>query len=129
MSAPKIEDTKPSRWIEAFWWLVFIVPVVFLYLSTGSLLYVGILVGLRIVIMFIPKFGKKPVIKEERKPEPAVPLLPQSESVNTNYNPLTPYKEELVSEWKGLMKMLHIYDHDAEDKNLVAYRKLRGWDK
>ena len=30
MSAPKAEDTKPSKIIAIFWWVVFIVPVVFL---------------------------------------------------------------------------------------------------
>lgn len=128
MSAPKIEDTKPSRLIEAFWWLVFIVPVGFLYWTTQSLLYVGILVGVRIVIMFIPKFRKQPEPNPTSKKETPLLIAP-AESVNTNYNPLTPYKEELVSEWKGLLKMLRIYDHDKENKYLSDYRKLRGWDK
>jgi len=41
---------------------------------------------------------------------------------------LLPFKEELVFEWRWLMKKLHIYDYEKEDNNLYLYRKFRGWE-
>jgi len=124
MSDPKPEDTKPSKIIAVFWWIVFIVPVAFLYISTQSLLMVGILVALRVGLMFVPYFrGVKGTT-----PKVEVPVVEPPASVITTHNPLTPYKDELVSEWYGLLKLLRIYDKEKEDKYLEAYRKLRGWE-
>ena len=129
MSAPKIEDTKPSKLIAAFWWMVFIVPVIFVYWSTGSIAGVVILVGIRILLIFIPKFWQK------AKPEPVESISPKmlsasqpSETVNTRAVLLSPYIDEAKSEWDGLMKVLRIYDKEKEEKNLTAYRKIRGWE-
>lgn len=128
MSAPKPEDTKPSRWIALFWWIVFIVPVIFLYVSTKSLLLVGILIILRIGMMFLPWFKQKPTAPTPEQ-KVSVPLLaPPQERIIITPNLLSPVKEELKAEWYGLLKMLRIYDHEKEDKYLEAYRKLRGWD-
>ena len=138
MSAPKPEDTKPSNFIAVFWWVVFIIPVAFTWYATQSFLIVGIIIGIRIVVMFIPKgwFGKKatPVIARTdttsktssslKKPQPPVEVI---EKVNVVSNLLTPYKDELISECKGLLKMLRIYDHDKEDRYLNDYRQFRGW--
>ena len=63
---------------------------------------------------------------KRRKPEPS---KKPAETVKMKEKPLSPYKEELVSEWKWLLKKLHIYDYESEEKNLFEYRKLRGWDK
>lgn len=125
MSAPKIEDTKPSRWIALFWWVVFIVPVIFLYISTQSLIMVGVLIFLRVAMMFLPFFKGAP--KTNPTPSLKEPALPTHPKINVSSGLLTPVKEELKAEWYGLLKLLRIYDHEKEDKYLDAYRKLRGW--
>jgi hypothetical protein len=133
MSEPKVENTKPSNVIAVFWWVVFIIPVAFTYLATQSLLLIGVLVGLRIAIMFLPAGwipGSKKKVIEPKKPEIIKKeIILIAETVNTKQSILTPYKDELISEWKGLLKMLRIYDHDTEDKYLNDYRQLRGWNK
>ena len=123
MSAPKVEDTKPSKWIAAFWWVVFIVPLAMVYLATQSLVYIAILVIVRVAIMYIPK---KWFNKETKKPHTQNPVV--VESVIIKQNPLTPYRDEAIAEWRWLMKKLHIYDYEKEDKYLNDYRKLRGWE-
>ena len=132
MSAPKAEDTKPSKIIAIFWWVVFIVPVVFSYFATQSLILPLALIAIRVVAMFIPakwfKRGKEPVQQKDVQiliPEHTAPI----ERINAFQNILKPCKEEAVSEWRGLMKLLHIYDYEKEDRYLDAYRKLREWDK
>jgi hypothetical protein len=74
-----------------------------------------------------PKIEKKGLFAflKRKKSEPAKP----TETVKPKEKTISPYKEELVSEWKWLLKKLHIYDYESEEKNLLAYRKLRGWDK
>jgi hypothetical protein len=125
MSTPKIEDTKPSRLIELFWWFVFIVPIIFVWWSTGSIIGVIVLIAIRILIMFIPKFWKKEQVATQSDREP---IIIQSETVNTRESVLKPYIEEAKQEWYGLLKFAKIYDKENEDKNLAAYRKLRGWE-
>lgn len=125
MSTPKIEDTKPSRLIELFWWIVFIVPVIFVWWSTGSIIGVIVLIAIRILIMFIPKFWKKEQIKPKSDPKPTTV---RSETVNTRERVLKPYIEEAKQEWYELLKFAKIYDKELEEKNLTAYRKLRGWE-
>ena len=125
MSTPKIEDTKPSRLIELFWWFVFIVPIIFVWWSTGSIIGVIVLIAIRILIMFIPKFWKKEQVATQSDREP---IIIQSETVNTRESVLKPYIEEAKQEWYGLLKFAKIYDKEKEDKNLAAYRKLRGWE-
>lgn len=137
MSAPKVEDTKPSKIIAVFWWIVFIVPVVFTYFATQSVILPVVLIVIRIVVMFIPsewikrikpdppekkqKFKREPVQISERTIEASV-------KVNTIKDTLQPYREEAISEWRWLMKKLHIYDYENEEKYLETYRKLRGWE-
>jgi len=125
MSTPKIEDTKPSRLIELFWWFVFIVPIIFVWWSTGSIIGVIVLIAIRILIMFIPKFWKK---EQVATPPNQEPIIIQSETVNTRESVLKPYIEEAKQEWYGLLKFAKIYDKENEDKNLAAYRRLRGWE-
>lgn len=131
MSAPKIEDTTPSRWIEVFWWIVFAVPVIFVWFSTGNLWICGGIIAIRIAIMFVPYLRKKTQEKKPDAPKP-VALIPQPINTPTSTTSikdiLKPFTDEAVSEWKGLLKMLHIYDHDKENKNLETYRKFRGWE-
>jgi hypothetical protein len=67
---------------------------------------------------FFP-FGKKKLLIAAPESEP-IPPKPKTDI-------LKPFKEELTYEWKWLLKKLRIYDYDEEEKNLVAYRKLRGW--
>lgn len=132
MSAPKPEDTKPSKLIAIFWWVVFIVPVVFSYFATQSFILPFALIAIRVAAMFIPakwlKRGKEPEHKTE-----SIVLIPERtlpvEKVNVIQSILTPCKEEAISEWRGLLKMLHVYDYEEENKYLEAYRKLRGWEK
>lgn len=125
MSAPKIEDTKPSKLIAVFWWIVFIVPVWFVWWSTGSIIGVVILIAIRILIMYIPKFWKR-----EQKTDIDIPDSPKllPETINTSESVLSPYIDEARSEWGDLLKTMRIYDKEKEEKNLDAYRKLRGWE-
>jgi len=125
MSTPKIEDTKPSKLIAVFWWVVFIVPVIFVYWSTGSIIGVAILVAVRILIMFIPKFWKKKQVVAETDQKPAT-ISP--ETINTRESALKPYIDEAKQEWWGFLKFAKIYDKETEEKNLDVYRKLRGWE-
>ena len=122
LSAPKIEDTKPSKIVEIFWWMVFIIPVAFTYWATNSILAVVVLISIRVAIMFVPKLRKKTVVINPEKP------VKSEAKVITHQNPLTPYKEEARAEWYGLLKFLRIYDKEKEEKNLSDYRKLREWD-
>ena len=103
--------------------MVFIVPLIFTYIAFHSIEFVIALIVIRIAIMYIPNpwAKKKP---SDLKPEPTK----ITEMVIANNNPLTPYKEEAISEWRWLMKTLHIYDHEKEDKYLKEYRRLRGWE-
>lgn len=125
MSTPKIEDTKPSKIIAIFWWIVFIVPVAFVYWSTKSIIGVLVLIALRILLMFIPKFWQKKQVAPETEHKPEVI---QAETVNTRESVLKPYIEEAKQEWYGFLKFAKIYDKEQEEKNLAAYRKLRGWE-
>lgn len=132
MSAPKPEDTKPSKIIAIFWWVVFIVPVVFSYFATQSFILPVALIVIRVAAMFIPSKWLKRGKEQEQKKDTIV-LIPEHtqpvEKVNVIQSILTPCKEEAISEWRGLLKMLHVYDYEKENKYLEAYRKLRGWDK
>ena len=136
MSAPKPEDTKPSVWVGVFWWVVFIIPVGFTYFATQSFVLPVMLVVIRVVIMFVP-IKWIPFIKKEKEPEPTKPSsvgkktqqpLKQEETINKSNPLLSSIKDEIKTEWKGLLKMLHIYDYDKEEAYLKAYRKLRGWE-
>ena len=64
-------------------------------------------------------FAKKKPLDTEPEPE----LKPGKPKTDI----LRPFKEELIYEWKWLLKKLRIYDYDREEENLMAYRKLRGW--
>lgn len=132
LSAGPVEEQKPSRVIAVFWWVVFIVPLVLIYVTSGSLLLIGILIVVRVAIMFIP-FGKK-----DKKKAVTVPGLPRvdnqpapAKKTGNSYMPFktifTPLIEEAKDEWRWLMKFLRIYDHEKEDRYLDDYRKLRGW--
>lgn len=124
LSAPKPEDRKPSKIIAAFWWIVFIVPVIFVWLTTESLLFVGFLLTLRIGMMFIPALqhgGKKEQASQESQ-------VVSQQTVNNRISVLLPYKEEAIAEWWGFLKFMRIYDRDKEEKELWNYRKFRGWE-
>lgn len=133
MSAPLPENTRPSVWVGVFWWVVFIIPVGFTYFATQSFFLPVLLVVIRVVIMFVPRRWI-PFLKKEKE----IPLQtsnPQSEPptqpsiILNKSNPiLSSIKDELKTEWKGLLKMLRIYDYDKEEAYLKAYRKLRGWE-
>ena len=60
---------------------------------------------------------------------PVKPQTPTEKPIKEKKDILRPFREELISEWKWLLKVLHVYDYDKEEKNLLAYRKLRGWEK
>jgi hypothetical protein len=89
-------------------------------LVTGSILMALIIINVILLLRLL--VSKKNITK---KSEPVKP----TETVKPKEKTISPYKEELVSEWKWLLKKLHIYDYESEEKNLLAYRKLRGWDK
>ena len=38
-----------------------------------------------------------------------------------------PFQDEFLSEWRWLMKKLHVYDYEREESVLDTYRKFRGW--
>ena len=125
MSDAPPENAKPSKVIEIFLWLIFIVPMIFVWLTVQSIpLIVGLLV-IRLGIMAYPylKGKKQPVVVVEQKKEEGVAPAPKKRSRTI----ITLAIEELVAEWKGLLKFLRIYDYEAEEKYLEAYRKLRGF--
>lgn len=124
MSDAPPENAKPSKVIEIFLWGVFIVPMIFVWLTVQSIpLIVGLLV-IRLGIMAYPYLkGKKQPVAVEQKKEEGVAPAPKKRSRTI----ITLAIEELVAEWKGLLKFLRIYDYEAEEKYLEAYRKLRGF--
>ena len=125
MSDAPPENAKPSKVIEIFLWLIFIVPMIFVWLTVQSIpLIVGLLV-IRLGIMAYPylKGKKQPVVVVEPKKEEVVAPAPKKRSRTI----ITLAIEELVAEWKGLLKFLRIYDYEKEEKYLEAYRKLMGF--
>ena len=125
MSDAPPENAKPSKVIEIFLWLIFIVPMIFVWLTVQSIpLIVGLLV-IRLGIMAYPylKGKKQPVIVVEQKKEEVVAPVPKKRSRTI----ITLAIEELVAEWKGLLKFLRIYDYEKEEKYLEAYRKLMNF--
>ena len=132
LSAGPVEEQKPSRVIAAFWWVVFIVPLILIYVTSGSLLLIGILIVVRVAIMFIP-WGKKKKTVGAAVHGPAEPVNPAPKKTGNSYMSFktifTPLIEEAKDEWRWLMKFLRVYDHEREDRYLEDYRKLRGWDR
>ena len=123
MSDAPPEDTAPSKLIEVFLWAVFIVPMIFVWVTVQSIPLIVILLVIRLGIMAYPRFKgqKQPVVIVEQKKEEVVFAIPQRRSRTI----LTVAKEELIAEWKELLKFLHIYDYDVDDKYLETYRKLK----
>jgi len=62
------------------------------------------------------------IVVEQKKEEPVAPA-PKKRSRTI----ITLAIEELVAEWKGLLKFLRIYDYEKEEKYLQAYRKLMNF--
>jgi hypothetical protein len=119
-------EKPPSRAIEVFWWAAFIVPIIFAWFAFQSLVLIGVIVGIRIVIMFIPKGWK--TLKTKPAVKPAIKeAIPEPAKVNTKSGTLTPFIEEAQVEWRWLLKALRFYDHEREEKYLDDYRRLRGW--
>ena len=122
MSDAPPENAKPSKVIEIFLWLIFIVPMIFVWLTVQSIpLIVGLLV-IRLGIMAYPylKGKKQPVVVVEQKKEEPVAPAPKKRSRTI----ITLAIEELVAEWKGLLKFLRIYDYEKEEKYLKLYKEL-----
>ena len=124
MSDAPPENAKPSKVIEIFLWLIFIVPMIFVWLTVQSIpLIVGLLV-IRLGIMAYPYLkGKKQPVVVEQKEENVIAPAPKKRSRTI----ITLAIEELVAEWKGLLKFLRIYDYEKEEKYLEAYRKLMNF--
>lgn len=68
--------------------------------------------------------GKKPITDTAKK-QSSINKMGLVKSINET---LRPFKDELVSEWRWLLKKLRVYDHEKEEKHLSDYRKLRGWE-
>ena len=75
-----------------------------------------------------PRFPKDPRVPVQPVPTEGQTTNKRSTGISI-HDTLLPFKEEAQAEWRGLLKMLHIYDYEKEEKNLKEYRKLRGWDK
>ena len=123
MSEAPIEEKAPSKVIEVFLWAVFIVPMIFVWVTVQSIPLIVILLVVRLGIMAYPRLKgqKQPVVIVEQKKEEVVAPLPQKRSRTI----ITLAIEEAVAEWKGLLKFLRIYDYDVDDKYLETYRKLK----
>ena len=123
MSDAPIEEKAPSKVIEVFLWVVFIVPMIFVWVTVQSIPLIVILLVVRLGIMAYPRLKgqKQPVVVVEQKKEEVVAPIPHTRSRTI----LTVAKEEAVAEWKGLLKFLRIYDYDVDDKYLETYRKLK----
>lgn len=123
MSDAPIEEKAPSKVIEVFLWAVFIVPMIFVWVTVQSIPLIVILLVVRLGIMAYPRLKgqKQPVVVVEQKKEEVVAPLPQKRSRTI----ITLAIEEAVAEWKGLLKFLRIYDYDVDDKYLETYRKLK----
>lgn len=125
MSDAPPENAKPSKVIEIFLWAVFIVPMIFVWLTVQSIpLIVGLLV-IRLGIMAYPylKGKKQPVVVVEQKKEDMVTPTPKKRSRTI----ITLAFEELVAEWKGLLKFLRIYDYEMEDRYMETYKKIKNF--
>lgn len=125
---PGDKPKKPSVIIEGFWWLAFIVPMIFAWMVTQSVIIIGVLLAIRIGMIVVPK-----VFRKKEKPQPQEPTEPDAVSpptatVNTKQDTPNPYIEEARAEWYGLLKFLRIYDKEKEEKNLMDYRRFRGWE-
>ena len=98
--------------------------MIFVWLTVQSIpLIVGLLV-IRLGIMAYPYLkGKKQPVAVEQKKEEGVAPAPKKRSRTI----ITLAIEELVAEWKGLLKFLRIYDYEKEEKYLEAYRKIRDF--
>jgi ABC-type bacteriocin/lantibiotic exporter with double-glycine peptidase domain len=123
MSDAPIEEKAPSKVIEVFLWVVFIVPMIFVWVTVQSIPLIVILLVVRLGIMAYPRLKgqKQPVVVVEQKKEEVVAPLPQKRSRTI----ITLAIEEAVAEWKGLLKFLRIYDYDVDNKYLETYRKLK----
>jgi hypothetical protein len=128
LSAAPLENRKPSKLVAAFWWFVFIVPLVFVWFAFKSPLYIGILIGLRIVVMFLPIGKAKPVPAATQSQEACGGAKAGDNSLSIK-DILSLCKDEAIAEWWGLLKFLHVYDRNKEERYYEDYRKLMGWDK
>jgi hypothetical protein len=77
--------------------------------------------------MIIPKKKLKKKVKAVETTASPKESVPEPAKVNTKSGTLTPFKEEAQAEWRWLLKVLHFYDRDREEKYLDDYRRLRGW--
>lgn len=124
-----IEETKPSRLIEIFWWVVFIVPMVLTWIATQSVIIIVILLAIRLLIMVVPMLtNRNKRTKKNHAEEMPIKKEKLLESVKSGKNILSPYIEEAKQEWMDFLKLIRVYDKDNEDKMLEAYRKMRGWE-
>ena len=130
------EQRKPSKIIEAFWWIVFIIPIGFVWVTSQNYLLIGALIALRIGMILVPKyFSKRPPPTQPQKTTALAVtstqrFLPASkaESSETIKVWMRIFKDEAQDEWRGLLKVLRIYDHEKEDPATYAYRRIRGWE-
>ena len=105
-----------------FWWAAFIVPIIFAWFAFQSLVLIGVIVGIRIVIMFIPKGWK--TLKTKPAVKPAIKeAIPEPAKDNTKSGTLTPFIEEARAEWRWLLKASRFYDHEREEEYLDDYRR------
>lgn len=125
LSNAPLEKQKPGIALQAFWWIVFIIPMAFAWLAFQSLAMTAVIMGLRILVWVIPKFTGKKVPVQEPVKTPASPA-PSKASINIPKNTLSPFIDEARSEWYWLLAKLHLYN-EKEERNLMIYRKFRGW--
>ena len=129
------EQRKPSKIIEAFWWIVFIIPIGFVWVTSQNYLLITALVTLRIGMILVPKYFSK---RQPLQPQKTTALTvvntqrflpaPKAESSETLKVWVRIFKDEARDEWRGLLKVLRLYDHEREDPATYAYRKMRGWE-
>jgi len=100
--------------------ILIIISAILVFLSW--ILFVGVLV-ISLVLYILFRFVKKRL--PPKKGQSPINKMGLVKSIKEN---LRPFKDELVSEWRWFLKYLHIYDHEKEEKYLLDYRKLRGWD-
>lgn len=130
LSSGPIESQKSGIFISLFWWAVFVIPMIFAWVSFNSWQMVVVLLVIRFGIMAIPHFTKKKTIPKPAKEIRNTPPSLAPATINTTESILSsiiaPIRDELKSELYWLLRVLRMRD-DREEMNLIAYRKFRGW--
>ena len=123
------ENIAPTNYLSIAIKAFVVIIAMGIALVIGMSVLVVVLTGVLIALGFIAYSFVTEFLNRNKKPVTSAPLeeVPPEKKPISSVSALTPFIDEAVSEWHWLMKVLRIYDNDAEAKRLSEYRKLRGW--